>query len=109
MALKRRAWAIAVVPLAVVLTVFAIANRHEATVDLWPMPMTATVPVFLLTLGALGLGLLLGAILFWIPLASWRSRARRREKRIAELEAALEQSNQRNSADAALPLTTQTR
>lgn len=105
MATRRgRLWTIVTIPLAIVLIVFAVANGQEATVSLWPLHILVSLPVFLLTLGSFALGLLVGAILFWIPLTHWRTRARRREKRVVELEGQMEQLDKTRAADAALPI-----
>jgi len=74
--------------LLVVLVVFALANRQEVELRLWPF-VTVETWLFLIALGMLAIGLLAGALLMWGPLLHWRLRARSLERRTVELEAAL--------------------
>jgi putative membrane protein len=74
-------------PLTVVLVVFAIANRGDASISLWPLPIALDLPIFLLVLGPLALGLFSGLAWLWAPLALARRRARKAEARVAALEA----------------------
>jgi uncharacterized integral membrane protein len=74
-----------------VLVVFALANRQTVELSLWPFTTVET-RLFLVALGMLGLGLLVGALLMCAPLLHWRLRARSLERRTVELEAALAES-----------------
>lgn len=97
------AWLIGI-PVAVVAIVFAVVNRHLVSVDLWPLPWTVGLPLFLLVLGALGLGLAIGGIVVWISAGSARSRARAESRRANRLEnrvRALETENERLNQAAA--------
>jgi uncharacterized integral membrane protein len=73
-------------PLVIAAAVFAVSNRTTAPVDLWPFGVTIEAPVFLLVLGALGSGLLLGGLMVWLRAIGWRLSAASRAKRIAQLE-----------------------
>jgi lipopolysaccharide assembly protein A len=53
------AWLIGL-PLAVLVTVFAVANRAEIRFELWPLPFTVDLPGYLAVLGPLALGLAFG-------------------------------------------------
>ncbi len=77
------------IPLFLVLVVFAVANRQRVDLNLWPFFVVHDVALFLLALGMLALGALIGALWLWVPLARWRLRARSHERRVVELEAAL--------------------
>ena len=83
------AWLIGL-PLAVVATVFAVANRQAVSFDLWPLPFGVELPAYLAVLGPLGLGLGLGAALVWISGTSARLRARQDRKRAESLERQLD-------------------
>jgi uncharacterized integral membrane protein len=72
-----------VIPLGVLLTALAVVNRKPATLVLDPLggadPRFAVdVPLFLLMLGALALGLLIGGLATWLGQSKWRRMARQR-------------------------------
>ncbi len=76
------AWLIGV-PLAVLAAVFAVANRHDVRLELWPFPWSLDLPVYLAVLGPLVAGLLAGLLL--AGLSGLRTRARvSAERRRAE-------------------------
>lgn len=79
------------VPLTLAFVVFAVANRGTVLVSLWPFGVDIGLPLFLLVLGALAVGLVVGAFLTWVRLLAWKRRARARERRIAELQARLDE------------------
>ena len=83
------AWLIGL-PLAVVATVFAVANRQAVSFDLWPLPFGVELPAYLAVLGTLGMGLGMGAALVWISGTSARLRARQDRRRAESLERQLE-------------------
>lgn len=87
--MKVLSWLIGL-PIAILAIVFAVSNRGAVLVDLWPLPWEAMVPLYLLVLGALGIGLLLGALVAWISAGSARTRARREHRRANRLEGELE-------------------
>ncbi|GAA0594376.1 LapA family protein [Caenispirillum bisanense] len=67
-------------PLAVVAIVFAVANRDPVTVELWPFPWTATLPLYLLSLGTLAVGMIVGGLLAWASGGRRRAQTRRERK-----------------------------
>lgn len=73
-------------PLAVVATVFAVANRQDLHFDLWPLPYGIDIAAYLAVLGPLALGLLLGALLVWLSGTRARLRARQDRRRVESLE-----------------------
>jgi putative membrane protein len=79
---------IVTLPLVLILIVFAVANRQAVELNLWPFA-TITTWLFLVALGMLVVGMLIGALWMWLPLLHWRLRGRSQERRIVELEAAL--------------------
>ena len=72
--MKRLFFWIVLVPLAAVLVVFSVSNRGAVTLDLWPLPYQADVPLYLVFLGALIVGFVVGGIYVAITAAARRSR-----------------------------------
>lgn len=83
--MRKLSWIITI-PLTVVCVIFALANRQPVTVDLWPFAISYEPPLFLLVLGALLLGFLLGALVSWFTGSRTRDRARRAYYRASDLE-----------------------
>lgn len=82
----------------VVLLIFALSNRQSVSVSLWPFDVEIGASVFILVLGSLAIGMLLGGGLIWLQHLPHRFRARRLGKdvvvlsdRVLELERELEQ------------------
>jgi uncharacterized integral membrane protein len=70
------------VPLAIVLTLFAVANRHGVTVSIDPIEpatpgLSATLPLFAVLLVTLVAGVLVGGVAAWLRQRRWRMTARR--------------------------------
>ena len=76
--MKRISW-IVTIPLMVVVLVFSIANRQAVDLDLWPLALSFSLPVFVLMLGTLFVGFLAGGTVAW--LSGGKHRARGRESR----------------------------
>ena len=70
---------------------FAVSNRQNATISLWPFDMQVEAPLYLLTLGTLLLGLLFGAMFAWFGMLPHRFEARRLRKDISNLHDKLEE------------------
>ena len=96
-------WLIAV-PLALATAIFAIANRGVVEVSLDPFPYLISVPLYVVALGALTIGVLLGLIVAWPALIRWRSAARHRARSVATLEDELARLN-RDRAPGTAPST----
>jgi uncharacterized integral membrane protein len=84
--------AIIVIPLAVVIIAFAIANRQMVTVSFDPFSVTepaavVTLPLFALIVLLLIIGVLIGGAAAWLRQSRWRSTARRLEREVADLRA----------------------
>jgi uncharacterized integral membrane protein len=84
--------AIILVPLAIVIIAFAVANRQIVTVSLDPFssnpPAAAvTLPLFALIIVLLILGVLIGGVAAWLRQSKWRWTARRLEREVDELRA----------------------
>jgi hypothetical protein len=72
-----------VIPFGVLLTALAVVNRKPTTLVLDPLGgadprLAVDVPLFLLMLGALALGLLLGGLATWLGQSKWRRMAKLR-------------------------------
>lgn len=79
--MRRLSW-ILTLPITVVAVLFALDNREAVTISLWPLPIEVELPLFLMALGTLVLGFLIGAIAAWFAGGATRRRAR-----LAESEA----------------------
>jgi uncharacterized integral membrane protein len=90
--------AVILVPLAVVIIAFAVANRQIVTVSLDPFSVehpaaSLTLPLFALVVVLLVLGVLIGGIAAWLRQSKWRRTARRLEREIADLHIEIEALN----------------
>lgn len=74
--MKRLSWIISI-PLLIIGVVFAVVNRQDVDVLVWPFGIQLQAPLFLVILLALFLGFLIGGLLAWFSAHA----ARRREKR----------------------------
>jgi uncharacterized integral membrane protein len=86
--------AVIVVPLAIVLVAFAVANRASVTVSLDPFDAerpagSVTLPLFLLIIGLLVLGVLIGGLASWLRHGKSRRMARQFEREANALRAEL--------------------
>jgi uncharacterized integral membrane protein len=82
--------AIIIVPLAVVIVLFAVANRQPATVSFDPFSSAApayvaTLPLFAVIFAVLILGVIVGGIAAWIGQHKWRRTARRLDAEVRAL------------------------
>jgi uncharacterized integral membrane protein len=87
--------AVILVPLAVIIIAFAVANRQIVTVSLDPFSAehpaaSLTLPLFALVLVLLIIGVLIGGIAAWLRQSKWRRTARRLEREIAGLHIELD-------------------
>ncbi len=79
-----------VLPLAVAMAVFAVNNRATAFVDFQPLPYALEMPLYLLLIGAVFFGLMIGGIATWFGQHHWRARARDLHRRVKHLEGEIE-------------------
>ncbi len=87
--------ALIVIPLALVLVTFAVANRHFVTVSFDPFmaadpALSVTLPLFLLLILVGAVGVVAGGCAVWFGQRHWRRAARRNEAdaRAAQVELA---------------------
>jgi uncharacterized integral membrane protein len=69
---------------------FALHNSQSTTVSLWPLGIEILAPLYILTIGTLFIGLLLGAIFGWIIHLPHRLETRRLKRDIANLKEKME-------------------
>jgi uncharacterized integral membrane protein len=86
---------IIVVPLAVIIIVFAVANRQAVTVSFDPFSTTspayaASLPLFVLIFIVLILGVIVGGAAAWLRQSPWRRTARKLDADVQALHAELE-------------------
>src|SRR5262249_19128782 len=101
--LRKIVTALILVPLGVAFIVFAVANRQNVMISLDPFdqqhPGAAVVlPMFLLILGLVIMGVLVGGIAAWLKQSKWRRAARLAEAEARELRAELDHLRRRSRA-----------
>jgi uncharacterized integral membrane protein len=101
------------IPLGIVIVMFAVANRETITVAFDPFDtvnpaFALKTPLYALIFVLVGLGVLVGGVASWVKQHKWRSRARRAETEARDLRARLDAAEPRRSMpvsrDAATPL-----
>jgi len=92
-------------PLTVAVVVFALANRGDVTINLWPLPWTVDLPVFLVVLGCLLAGFLAGGAVMWLSAGPRRREGRRAAHEAGRLSRELEDVKRRlaRTAESAAP------
>jgi uncharacterized integral membrane protein len=95
-----------IVPLAVVIVAFAVANRQVVTVSFDPFSSAnpayaATLPLFVLIFALVILGVIVGGIATWLRQASWRRTARALDADVRSLHQELEAMRRRAAEDEA--------
>ena len=93
--LRKIVAALTLIPLAIVIIAFAVANRQDVTVSLDPfnpdVPAAAvTKPLFVVLIAVLILGVIVGGIAAWLRQTKWRRTARRLEREVAHLRAEMD-------------------
>lgn len=83
--MKRLSW-ILTIPVMIVAVVFAVSNRAAATLNLWPLGITVEAPLFVLVLGSVLFGLVVGGTIAWLSAGKARRRARAAEYRANNAE-----------------------
>jgi uncharacterized integral membrane protein len=93
--LRKIVAAFILVPLAIVIIAFAVANRETVTVSLDPFSSaepaaSLTLPLFALIILLLIIGVLIGGLASWLRQGKWRSTARRLERQVQALRKKVE-------------------
>ena len=81
---------ILLLPLAVLVVAFAIANRHGVVVRLDPLPVDIDLPLYAVAFGGVLIGLLAGGLASWLRGGRWRREARKQRRRAKGLEREVE-------------------
>jgi len=92
--LRKIVAAVILIPLAVVIVAFAVANRQIVTVSLDPFSAehpasSLSLPLFVLVIGLLILGVVIGGVATWLGHGRWRRAARRFEREVHALRGEL--------------------
>jgi hypothetical protein len=95
--------ALILVPLGIVIVMFAVTNREVISVSFDPFDTVNPVlalktPLYALIFALVGLGVLVGGIAAWLKQHKWRARARRAEAEARELRARLDSIEPRRPA-----------
>jgi uncharacterized integral membrane protein len=85
-------WALTLI-VAVVCAVFALSNREAVVVDFWPFPRIE-LGLYLVVLGALFAGLMIGLLIGWVGHLGVRRERSRLVKQVKRLEADLDRPNE---------------
>jgi uncharacterized integral membrane protein len=98
--LRKIVTAVIIVPLAIVVVAFALANRQAVTVSFDPFSAAspayaASMPLFVLIFVLVIAGVLIGGIAAWLRQAAWRRTARRLDADVRALHQELEQMRRR--------------
>lgn len=92
-------WIISI-PLAVLITIFAVSNRALVTLSFWPLPFEIDLPLFLPLLLALVLGLVIGVAFEWLREGRNRRALRRSENELSRVRKAQDQIQKDAERDA---------
>jgi uncharacterized integral membrane protein len=95
------------IPLAIVIVMFASANRATITVSFDPFDsahpaLAIRSPLYMLIFALVALGVLVGGIAAWLRQHKWRTRARRAEAEARELRVRLDAAEPRRNVPAAI-------
>ncbi len=111
--LRKLAFWLILVPLAIVILMFAVANREVVTVSFDPFSATSpaasvSVPLFVLVFVLVILGVIIGGIAAWLRQSDYRRAARRRDADVMALRREIETLNAKlnDSFDPPVPIET---
>src|SRR5581483_1377289 len=68
----RTVWRLLLLLAALIVIVFAVSNRAEVSLGLWPLPAAVQAPVYLVVIGGLVFGFILGELAAWVAGRQWR-------------------------------------
>ena len=112
--LRKIVAAVILIPLAILIVAFAVANRQVVTVSLDPFSSehpasSLTLPLFALVIGLLIVGVVIGGAASWLRHGHLRRTARRFDRDIRELRSELASLRQTPSSSASVPETAKPR
>jgi len=93
--------ALVLIPLAIIIVAFAVANRQVVTVSFDPFDhaqpaFSLAMPLYVLILALVIAGVILGGVAAWMRQGKWRGRARQAETQARELRAENDQLKRRD-------------
>jgi hypothetical protein len=94
------------VPLAIVIVMFAVANREIITISFDPFDtarpaFALKLPLFILIFALVGLGVFVGGVAAWLRQSKWRTRARSAEAEARKLREQIDTQRSRPALPAA--------
>jgi uncharacterized integral membrane protein len=100
--------AVILIPLAIVIVAFAVANRQLVTLSLDPFSTerpasSVSLPLFALVIGLLILGVVIGGVATWLNHGRWRRAARRFEREVQALRGEIAALRRTPNGGAAAP------
>jgi uncharacterized integral membrane protein len=106
--LRKIVAAVILIPLALVIVAFAVANRQIATVSLDPFSSehpasSLTLPLFVLIIVLLIAGVAIGGVAAWLRQAKWRRVARRLEREVKQLRGEVASLRRSSGGGAGVP------
>lgn len=85
-------------PVTLVILVFALSNRGPVGLTLWPFDATIDLPIYLVVLGSLLVGFLLGGLIAWVAGGRARRQARRLRQETRRQEAEIADLKKRHGS-----------
>jgi uncharacterized integral membrane protein len=106
--LRKIVAAVILIPLAIVIVAFAVANRQMVTISLDPFSAerpasSLSLPLFVVVIGLLIVGVLIGGAASWLRHGNLRRTARRFERDVRELRSELASLRHTPSGGASAP------
>jgi uncharacterized integral membrane protein len=106
--IRKTVVALVLVPLALLIVVFAVANRQPVTVSFDPFgvgdpALAATLPLYILVFILVILGVIVGGLASWLRQHKWRRAARRAAAETRAIRTELDAARQSGSGGRALP------
>ena len=107
--LGRFLWVIISLGITVVAMLFAASNNHTAIIKLWPLAGQIELATWMLTLGAVCTGAIIGGGLVWLSLVAAKSRNWRLRRQLGKAEQRAAKAETRLAEAESGDATTQTR
>lgn len=79
-------------PFAILIAIFAAANTEKIAVQIYPFMIEVQLPIYVLSLGFLAVGLVIGAVLMWISVVNLKVKVYNKDLEIKNLKRSLDRS-----------------